>query len=135
MGKAAGVGSRDGTFTGSSGSRVLNYTRHRATSRQTFSATTTTEDVKNNVKKANHIMGDEHSQSKLPPTNTPIPHPPPQTTYTGLEMTPLRNIFFWSFLTKTKQERVLPGPVYGKIWPHSTQFSGVFSLVYSTLYC
>ena len=53
----------------------------------------------------------------------------------GLEMTLLRNIFFWSFLTKTKQERVLPGPVYGKIWPHSTQFSGVFSLVYSTLYC
>ena len=24
-------------------------------------------------------------------------HPPPQTTYTGLEMTPLRNIFFGHF--------------------------------------
>ena len=62
-----------------------------------------------------------------------------QKTYTGLEMTPLRNIFCWSFLTKTKQERVLPSPVYGKIWPHSTRFwlwcSHVFSLVFSTLYC
>ena len=49
-------------------------------------------------------------------------HPHPQTTYTGLVMTPLRSIFFWSFLSKTKQEQRLPSPVYGKIWPHSTRF-------------
>ena len=55
-------------------------------------------------------------------------HLPPQTTYTGPEMTPLRNIFFWSFLTKTKREEVLPSPVYGKIWPHSSSSVGYWCL-------
>ena len=29
---------------------------------------------------------------------------------------------FWSLLTKTKQDQVLPSHVHGKTWPHSTQF-------------
>ena len=62
-------------------------------------------------------------------------HSAPETNYTGLEMTPLRNIFFWLFLTKTEREQVLPSPVYGKIWPHSTRFWLWFSLVFSTLNC
>ena len=29
---------------------------------------------------------------------------------------------FWSFLTKTKQDRALPSHVHGKIWPQSARF-------------
>ena len=30
--------------------------------------------------------------------------------------------FVWSFLTKTKRDQTLLNHVYGKIWPHCTQF-------------
>ena len=41
-----------------------------------------------------------------------------------------KNNVFWPFLTKTKQDQVLPSYVHGKIWPHSTQlWLGFFLLV------
>ena len=67
-------------------------------------------------------MGDEHSQSKLPPTNTPIPHPPPQTTYTGLEMTPLRNIFFGHFLLRLSRNKYSQVLSMGKFSPTAPDF-------------
>ena len=45
-----------------------------------------------------------------------IMHPMLQATFTGLEMTLLRNVSFWSFLTKTKQDHPPPSQVHEKIW-------------------
>ena len=44
------------------------------------------------------------------PTTT-ISHPRLQVRYTGHEKTPSRFLFFWPFLTKTKQEWPLPGHI------------------------
>ena len=40
--------------------------------------------------------------------------------------TPCVWIFFWSFLTKTKQDQVLPSHVHGKIWPHHSILIRIF---------
>ena len=37
-----------------------------------------------------------------------------------------KNVFFWSFHNKTKQNQALPNHVHGENWPHSTQFWLVF---------
>ena len=44
-----------------------------------------------------------------------------KATFTGLEMTLLRNVSFWSFLTKSKQDLPPPSQVHEKIWPHSSR--------------
>ena len=47
-------------------------------------------------------------------------HFPLEANYIGLEMiemTLLRNVFFWSFLTKTKQDKLLPSGIHAKISP------------------
>ena len=50
-------------------------------------------------------------------------HPLPEATYTGVRRTPLGNMFFPSFLAKTKREQLLPGHIHGKFWPQSLQFA------------
>ena len=52
-----------------------------------------------------------------------ILHPLPEATYTGVRRTPLGNMFFPSFLAKTKREQLLPDHIHGKFWPHSLQFA------------
>ena len=37
-------------------------------------------------------------------------------------MSPLRNVFFRSFLTETVYDQPLPSDVLGEIYPHCTQF-------------
>ena len=53
---------------------------------------------------------------------TPM-HPLPEATYTGVRRTILGNMFFPSFLAKTKREQLLPGHIHGKFWPQSLQFA------------
>ena len=50
-------------------------------------------------------------------------HPLPEATCTGVRTTVLGNMFFPSFLAKTKREKLLPGHIHGKFWPHSLQFA------------
>ena len=40
-----------------------------------------------------------------------------------LEGAILGNMFFPSFLAKTKREQLLPGHIHGKFWPQSLQFA------------
>ena len=49
-------------------------------------------------------------------------HPLLQATYTGVRITVLGNIFFPSFLAKTKLEQPLPGHIHCEIWPRSLRF-------------
>ena len=46
-------------------------------------------------------------------------HPLPQATYTGVRTTVLGNMFFPSFLAKTKREKTFPGHIHCEIWPRS----------------
>ena len=49
-------------------------------------------------------------------------HPLLQATYTGVRITVLGNIFFPSFLAKTKRKQPLPGHIHCKFWPCSLRF-------------
>ena len=49
-------------------------------------------------------------------------HPLLQATYTGVRTTVLWNIFFPSFLAKTKREQSLLSHIHGEIWLRSLQY-------------
>ena len=50
------------------------------------------------------------------------PQPLLQATYTGVQTTVLGNIFFPSFLAKTKREQPLPSHIHCETWPRSLRF-------------
>ena len=62
-------------------------------------------------------------------------HPLLQATYTGVRITVLGNIFFPSFLAKTKRKQPLPGHIHCKFWPCSLRFWLWFLVQKSSVCC
>ena len=63
-------------------------------------------------------------------------HFPLEANYTGHEMTLLRNVFFWSFLTNTKQDKSLRGDIHAKNSPKAPIFGYDFGpIIMSATFC
>ena len=57
-------------------------------------------------------------------------HPPPKTTYIGLEMTPLRSIFFGHFLLRLSGNKCSQVLSIGKFGPTAPDFGYDFPLYF-----
>ena len=65
-------------------------------------------------------------QNASGPAVNPLNHQWPAPSQLDLDEPVSGSYYFWSFLTKTKQDQALPSHVHGENWPHSTQFWLVF---------
>ena len=63
-------------------------------------------------------------QNASGPAVNPFNHQWPGPSQLDLDEPVSGNYYFWSFLTKTKQDQALPSHIHGKLWPRSTHFFG-----------